>query len=122
MNVNVAFASVVDDPILMALLEVRGGSIKFPIYPKGECWDEPVDVLMIDTRCMNCLSRAGITNIRQILNVIGYESTINKSAIKGLGASTQEELMRGLFLHQYARLGKEEKDKYRNIIFQLNIS
>ena len=85
-----------------------GKRFRFPVYLGEEFLETPLDNLELSVRSYNCLWRAGIRNVGNIVNRIDNRT---RSA---------DEIMTALMEYQFSLLSDEGKKKYLARIDELN--
>ena len=91
-----------------------GKRVRFPVY-LGE---EFLDNLELSVRSYNCLWRAGIRNVGNIVNRIDNRTDLLQ--IRNLGIKSADEIMTALMEYQFSLLSDEGRKKYLARIDELN--
>ena len=95
-----------------------GKRLRFPVYLGEEFLETPLDNLELSVRSYNCLWRAGIRNVGNIVNRIDNRTDLLH--IRNLGIRSADEIMTALMEYQYSLLSDEGKKKYLARIEELN--
>ena len=95
-----------------------GKRFRFPVYLGEEFMETPLDNLELSVRSYNCLWRAGIRNVGNIVNRIDNRSDLLH--IRNLGIRSADEIMKALMEYQFSLLSDEGKKKYLARIDELN--
>jgi DNA-directed RNA polymerase subunit alpha len=85
---------------IAAFSEVQPEELEAAAVPRGgvssQVYDTPIEVLELSMRAYNCLKRAGITKVGEILDKLSRGQGNELMAIRNFGAKSYEELMRKL--------------------------
>ena len=103
---------------LAAIKEKQGGAFRFPIYLNQALNETDLDVLILSTRSLNCLHRAGFTTVGDLVNKINGREDLKR--IRNCGKKSVDEIMEQLFCYQYEKLSPEKKKKYITRVLELN--
>ena len=95
-----------------------GKRFRFPVYLGEEFMETPLDNLELSVRSYNCLWRAGIRNVGNIVNRIDNRNDLLH--IRNLGIRSADEIMTALMKYQFSLLSDEGKKKYLARIDELN--
>ena len=95
-----------------------GKRVRFPVYLGEEFLETPLDNLELSVRSYNCLWRAGIRNVGNIVNRIDNRTDLLH--IRNLGIRSADEIMTALMEYQFSLLSDEGKKKYLARIDELN--
>lgn len=95
-----------------------GKRFRFPVYLGEEFMETPLDNLELSVRSYNCLWRAGIRNVGNIVNRIDNRTDLLH--IRNLGIKSADEIMTALMEYQFSLLSDEGKKKYLARIDELN--
>ena len=95
-----------------------GKRFRFPVYLGEEFMETPLDNLALSVRSYNCLWRAGIRNVGNIVNRIDNRNDLLH--IRNLGIRSADEIMTALMEYQFSLLSDEGKKKYLARIDELN--
>jgi DNA-directed RNA polymerase alpha subunit len=95
-----------------------GKRFRFPVYLGEEFMETPLDNLELSVRSYNCLWRAGIRNVGNIVNRIDNRTDLLQ--IRNLGIKSADEIMTALMEYQFSLLSDEGKKKYLARIDELN--
>jgi len=85
---------------IAAFSEVQPEELEAPAAPRAgvpsQVYDTPIEVLELSMRAYNCLKRAGITKVGEILDKLSRGQGNELMAIRNFGAKSYEEVMRKL--------------------------
>ena len=95
-----------------------GHKFRFPVYLGTTFLETPLEDLELSVRSYNCLRRAGIRNVGDIVDSIDNRADLLK--IRNLGAKSADEIMTALMEYQYSLLSDEGKRRYLVRIAELN--
>ena len=95
-----------------------GKRFRFPVYLGEEFMETPLDNLELSVRSYNCLWRAGIRNVGNIVNRIDNRTDLLQ--IRNLGIESADEIMTALMEYQFSLLSDEGRKKYLARIDELN--
>ena len=95
-----------------------GKRFRFPVYLGEEFMETPLDNLELSVRSYNCLWRAGIRNVGNIVNRIDNRTDLLH--IRNLGIRSADDIMTALMEYQFSLLSDEGKKKYLARIDELN--
>ena len=84
-----------------------GKRFRFPVYLGEEFMETPLDNLELSVRSYNCLWRAGIRNVGNIVNRIDNRNDLLH--IRNLGIRSADEIMTALMEYQFSLLSDEGK-------------
>ena len=90
-----------------------------------QCRQE-IMTLDLSPRAYNCLRRAGINTIGQLLD--GFHDTGEHSSksrllqLRNLGKGTAEEILMKLFFYQFSVLSEERRAPYMKRVLEMNVS
>ena len=90
-----------------------------------QCRQE-IMTLDLSPRAYNCLRRAGINTIGQLLD--GFHDTGEQSSksrllqLRNLGKGTAEEILMKLFFYQFSVLSEERRAPYMKRVLEMNVS
>lgn len=94
------------------------GCFRFTVYVLDKYKDVDVEVLDLSVRSSNCLKRAGIKTIYDLMTGITGRQDLLK--IRNCGDNSSREIMENLFLFQYAQLKPDQRDWYINKVVEMN--
>lgn len=97
-----------------------GKRFRFPVYLGETFLETPLEDLELSVRSYNCLRRAGVRYIGDIVDSIDSRADLLK--IRNLGAKSADEIMTALMEYQFSLLSDEGKKKYLVRIAELNSS
>ena len=103
---------------LEELRERRGGSIRFPVYTSGELMAADISDLDLTVRAFNCLKRASISTVGELVERIDGKEDLLK--IRNMGTKSANEVMQHLFFYQYSLLQPERRKKFLERVMELN--
>ena len=106
------------DVTIEELKQKRGGLIKFPVILSKEFEDADVNELDLSTRSFNCVKRAGIGKVGQLVSCIQGRDDLLR--IRNLGKKSADEIMYKLFLFHYSTLKQDRRDAYIERIKNIN--
>ena len=95
-----------------------GKRFRFPVYLGEEFLETPLENLELSVRSYNCLWRARIRNVGNIVNRIDNRNDLLH--IRNLGIRSADEIMTALMEYQFSLLSDEGKKKYLARIDELN--
>lgn len=94
------------------------GTFRFPVYIKEKYKDIGIEALNLSVRAENCLKRARINTVYDLMTKISGRSDLDK--IRSCGLNTSRSIMEELFVFQYESLSKEQREKYIEKVIALN--
>ena len=100
------------------LHDKRDGNFKFIVYQNEKYKDIDVEALDLSVRSSNCLKRAGIKNVYDLMTEVNGRTDLLK--IRNCGENSSREIMENLFLFQYAALKPEQRGRYIERIIEMN--
>ena len=103
---------------LEAIKERQDGAFLFPIYINQALNETDLDALILSTRSLNCLHRAGFMTVGDLVNKINGREDLKK--IRNCGKKSVDEIMEQLFCYQYEKLSADKKEKYIKRVLELN--
>lgn len=77
-----------------------------------------IDELDLSPRASNCLKRAGLTTIGDLVNSIDKQDDLLK--YRNLGENSASEIMRKLFFYHHDHLKEKQKATYHKKVAALN--
>ena len=95
-----------------------GKRARFPVYLGPELLETPIEELELSVRSFNCLRRAGMATVGDIVQNIDTREDLLK--IRNLGIRSADEIMTALMEYQFSLLSDEGKKKYLARIDELN--
>ena len=95
-----------------------GQRFRFPVYLGETFLETPLEELELSVRSYNCLRRAGIRSVGDIVDSIDNRNDLLQ--IRNLGMKSANEIMNALMEYQYSLLSDEGKKKYLVRIAELN--
>jgi len=109
------------DAIVKGLIDSRATSnkhFKFTVYVNQGIMREPLDNLNLSVRSSNCLKRAGMNTIGDLVNAIDDQDDLLK--YRNLGNNSAKEIMNQLFKYQYDVLNPEAQERYIETVLAMN--
>lgn len=100
------------------LEESKNGGFKFSVYPDMKEMDVPIENLNLTVRSNNCLRRAKINTISELVTNMRSSSDIAK--LRCCGAKSVSEIMEAVFLYQLSCLKAKDKEKYILKVIEMN--
>lgn len=95
-----------------------GAKPRFPVYMGEELINTPIEELELSVRSFNCLRRAGMVTVGDIVG--GIEGREDLLKIRNLGRRSADEIMSAIMEYQYSILSDEGRVRYLNRIEELN--
>ena len=83
-----------------------GRRLRFPVYLGKELLETPIEELELSVRSFNCLRRAGMATVGDL--------------VRNLGRRSADEIMDAIMEYQYTILPDGAKKKYLDRIMELN--
>lgn len=91
---------------------------RFPVYMGEELMNTPIEELELSVRSFNCLRRAGMFTVGDLVDSIdGREDLLR---IRNLGMRSADEIMNSIMEYQYSILSDGGKKRYLDRIVELN--
>ena len=100
------------------IYEKYGQKFRFSVYLGTTFLETPLEDLELSVRSYNCLRRAGVRNVGDIVDRIDNRADLLR--IRNLGAKSADEIMTALMEYQYSILSDEGKRRYLVRITELN--
>lgn len=100
------------------LHDKRDGNFRFIVYQNEKYRDVDIEALDLSVRSSNCLKRAGIKSVYDLMTGISGRADLLK--IRNCGENSSREIMENLFLFQYASLKPEQRGRYIERIIEMN--
>lgn len=94
------------------------GHFRFPVYIRDEYKNVDISALALTERAHNCLKRAQIFTIYDLMTKISGRADLAR--IRGCGENTSRLIMEELFVFQYIQLKSDQRDWYINRIAEMN--
>lgn len=91
---------------------------RFPVYPEQECMKQDISVLELSVRANNCLRRADIHTVRDLVLRIDSEDDLRR--LRQCGSTSVREIMEAVFLYQYEQLSDHKKERFMKRLYELN--
>ena len=95
-----------------------GAQPRIPVYMGEELMAAPIEDLELSVRSFNCLRRAGLSTVGELVSSI--EGRDDLLRIRNLGARSAEEIMQALMQYQYLLLPERQRGKYLKRMVELN--
>ena len=95
-----------------------GNRLRFPVYLGQELLETPIEELELSVRSFNCLRRAGMATVGDIVQNIDTREDLLK--IRNLGKRSADEIMNAILEYQFAILPDGARKKYLDRIEELN--
>ena len=103
-----------------ALYAKYGTQLRFPVYLGQALTEAPLEELELSVRSYNCLKRAGMKNVGDVVQNIDSRQDLLK--IRNLGMRSANEIMQAIMEFQYSLLPDEGKTRYLRRVSELNES
>lgn len=94
------------------------GSFRFPVYVLDKYKEVDIEELDLTVRAKNCLKRAGIKSIYDLMTKITGRADLDR--IRGCGVDTSRLIMEELFVFQYSQLRPEHIEGYMDKLVEMN--
>ena len=101
-----------------ALYEKYGTRLRFPVYLGKSLTEAPLEDLELSVRSYNCLKRAGMQTVGDVVERINGRADLLK--IRNLGMRSADEIMEAIMVYQYSLLSDERKVRYLKRVAELN--
>ena len=101
-----------------ALYEKYGSRLRFPVYLGKSLTEAPLEDLELSVRSYNCLKRAGMQTVGDVVERINGRTDLLK--IRNLGMRSADEIMEAIMVYQYSLLSDERKVRYLKRVAELN--
>ena len=95
-----------------------GKQLRFPIYLGQALTEAPLEDLELSVRSYNCLKRAGMRTVGDLVEGIDGRTDLLK--IRNLGIRSANEIMQAVMEYQYYLLSDEGKSRYLKRVSELN--
>ena len=95
-----------------------GKRARFPVYLGPELLETPIEELELSVRSFNCLRRAGMATVGDIVQNIDTREDLLK--IRNLGIRSADEIMNAIMEYQFTILPEGARKKYLDRIAELN--
>lgn len=96
----------------------KNGNFVFPVYVLDKYKDVDIEVLDLSPRSYNCLKRAKISSVYELMTGITGRQDLLR--IRNCGANSSREIMVKLFLFQFAQMKADQRDWYIKKIIEKN--
>ena len=103
---------------LVDLCRKLGKRPRFPVYMSGELMNAPLEELELSVRSYNCLRRAGMFTIGDVVK--GIDGRNDLLRIRHLGMRSADEIMEAIMEYQYLILPEKMKKRYLARVAELN--
>jgi len=94
------------------------GNFRFPVYLKEKYKEVDIEDLDLTVRAKNCLKRAGISTVYDLMTKITGRADLDR--IRSCGMDTSRAIMEALFVYQYCDLTAGQKENYIKRIAEMN--
>ena len=101
-----------------ALYEKYGTRLRFPVYLGKALTEAPLEDLELSVRSYNCLKRAGMQTVGDLVE--GIDSRADLLKIRNLGMRSANEIMQAVMAYQYFLLSDDGKARYLKRVAELN--
>ena len=91
---------------------------RFPVYLGQELIETPIEELELSVRSFNCLRRAGMATVGDLVLNINTREDLFK--IRNLGMRSADEIMNAIMEYQFSILSEGARKKYLDRIKELN--
>ena len=95
-----------------------GKQLRFPVYLGEKLLTAPLEDLELSVRSYNCLKRAGMQTVGDVVEKFQRRTDLMK--IRNLGMRSANEIMQAIMEYQYALLSDEGKVRYLKRVAELN--
>ena len=95
-----------------------GKQLRFPVYLGQALTEAPLEDLELSVRSYNCLKRAGMRTVGDLVEGIDGRTDLLK--IRNLGIRSANEIMQAVMEYQYYLLSEEGKSRYLKRVSELN--
>ena len=95
-----------------------GKQLRFPVYLRQALTEAPLEDLELSVRSYNCLKRAGMRTVGDLVEGIDGRTDLLK--IRNLGIRSANEIMQAVMEYQYYLLSEEGKSRYLKRVSELN--
>ena len=100
------------------LYEKYGTRLRFPVYLGKSLTEAPLEDLELSVRSYNCLKRAGMQTVGDVVERINGRTDLLK--IRNLGMRSADEIMQAIMEYQYSILSDGRKARYLKRVAELN--
>ena len=101
-----------------AIYKKYGTQLRFPVYLGQALTEAPLEDLELSVRSYNCLKRAGMQTVGDVVESI--ETRTDLMRIRNLGMRSANEIMQAIMEYQYFLLSDEGKIRYLKRVEELN--
>ena len=95
-----------------------GKQLRFPVYLGQALTEAPLEDLELSVRSYNCLKRAGMRTVGDLVEGIDGRTDLLK--IRNLGIRSANEIMQAIMEYQYSILSDGRKARYLKRVAELN--
>ena len=95
-----------------------GKQLRFPVYLGKALAEAPLEDLELSVRSYNCLKRAGMQTVGDVVERINGRTDLLK--IRNLGMRSADEIMQAIMEYQYSILSDGRKARYLKRVAELN--
>ena len=107
-----------DNSDIDRLYERYGQRFRFPVYLGKILTTTPIEDLELSVRSYNCLRRAGLSTVGELVEMIDTRDDLMK--IRNLGKRSADEIMDAILRYQYSIIPEEGKKKYLRRVEEMN--
>ena len=97
---------------------LKGTHFKFPVYLSEAYMNNDIMDMELSVRSYNCLKRAGIQTVGDLVNRIDKEDDLK--SFRNLGMKSAKEILFGLFTNQFAQLDNDRRKSYMEKVLRMN--
>lgn len=115
---DILFEAINEHGFLSTLYTVFGPSINLSLPMTAKACDTPLDEMEFSVRASNALKRAGMFQIRQIVDVINQGEL---PRIRNLGKKTENEIGTRLLVYGYYHLSVAEQKAFLQDLVERNL-
>lgn len=98
--------------------ESKNKRMKFVVYLNDKFLNTSIDELELSARSSNCLRRAGIFTIGELVQGIERQEDLLK--YRNLGNNSANEIMRKIFQYHFEHLSDQQRTQYQKRVAALN--
>lgn len=97
---------------------LRGSRFIFPVYLSHPCMENDIMELELSVRSYNCLKRANIHTLGELVSQIQKEDDLK--VLRNLGARSAKEIMFSIFVYQFSQMDIKDKYAYMDNVLKMN--
>ena len=101
-----------------AIYAKYGKQLRFPVYLGRTLAEAPLEDLELSVRSYNCLKRAGMDTVGDLVE--GIDGRVDLLKIRNLGMRSANEIMQAVMEYQYSLLSDDGKARYLKRVAELN--